>query len=464
MQQVGVIGMAVMGKNLALNIKHNGFSVSVFNITREETDDVASKYADENLLPTYSWEEFVKSLEKPRKIIMMIRAGKPVDETIEHLKPFLDIGDILIDGGNSYFRDTNRRHADFGRLGIKYIGLGVSGGEIGALNGPSMMPGGDSSSYAALSPMFEKIAAKNPDGIPCVAYIGPEGSGHYVKMIHNGIEYGMMQLICEIFDVLRKALGWNNKQIADQFEVWNSGDLQAYLISISSKVLRKKDNITGKDMVDVILNEASYKGTGNWMLEDAINLGAPISVIAAAVFARFMSTLAIKDHVLDDKPTLAKIDSDLVPAFGNALYLAQAVSYAQGFQQLKMASQAYDWSLNYSSIAQIWESGCIIRSKTLTDIRNAFNEKPQLDNLFLAPFFTALRLSHLSDLRLVVAKAGAFGIPVPAFSAALSYLESIFNSSLPANLLQAQRDYFGAHTYRRNDKPGIFHTEWYDEA
>jgi 6-phosphogluconate dehydrogenase, decarboxylating len=464
MQQIGVIGMAVMGKNLALNIKHNGFSVSVFNITREETDEVASKYAGENLLPTYSWEEFVMSLETPRKIIMLIKAGKPVDETIEHLKPFLDKGDILIDGGNSYFGDTNRRHADLSKLSINYMGIGVSGGELGALNGPSMMPGGDQSSYAALAPMLEKVAAKNPEGMPCVAYIGPEGSGHYVKMIHNGIEYGIMQLICEIYDVLRKVMGWNNKQIADLFEVWDNGDLQAYLISITSRVLRKKDDITGKDMVDVILNEASYKGTGNWMVEDAISLGAPVSVIAEAVFARFMSHLAIKERVVDSKPTSTKIGSSLVPALGNALYLAQAVSYAQGFQQLELASDAYNWNLKYSSIAQIWEAGCIIRSKTLTDIRAAFDGNPQLDNLFLAPFFSTLRLSHLDDLRLIVAKAGEFGIPVPALSAALSYLESIFNSSLPANLLQAQRDYFGAHTYKRNDKTGIFHTEWYDEA
>lgn len=463
MQQIGVMGMAVMGKNLALNIKNKGYSVSVFNITRKETDEVAKKYADEDLLPTYSWIEFVESLERPHKIIMMIKAGDPVDKTIDHLKPLLDKGDILIDGGNSLYQDTNRRYYDLQLVGIHYIGLGVSGGELGALHGPSMMPGGDKSAYQQVAPILEKVAARTPEGIPCIAYIGPEGSGHYVKMVHNGIEYGIMQLICEIYDIMRKAGGLDNAVIADVFDEWNRGILRAYLIEITGKILRHKDAETGKDMVDVILNQASYKGTGNWMLEDAIRLGAPISVIAEAVFARFMS-----DRVLDGPVPAADITTssgtNLAPMLGQTLYLVQAVSYAQGFQQLKLASDAYDWKLDFSSIARVWEAGCIIRSKTLVDIRRAFEANANLTNVFQATYFQKMIKDNITEFRKAVRIASDYGIPTSALSAALSYLESLFNTTLPANLLQAQRDYFGAHTFKRVDNPGIFHTEWYTEA
>lgn len=463
MQQIGIIGMAVMGKNLALNIKNHGYSVSVYSVSTAETKKVANKYADDALLPTYSWVDFVASLERPRKIIMMIKAGKPVDDTIDRLKALLNKGDILIDGGNSYFDDTNRRVKSLNLIGIHYLGLGVSGGELGALKGPSMMPGGAKSAYQEIAPILEKIAAKTPEGIPCVAYMGPAGAGHYVKMVHNGIEYGIMQSICEIYDLIRKIMSLNNIQIADYFEDWNNGELEAYLVEITGEVLRQKDSKTGKDLVDVILNQASYKGTGNWMIEDAIKLGAPISVIASAVFARFMSDRVISgtSPIINEKKV---INTNLTGIFKQALYLTQAVSYAQGFQQMKLASETYQWNLNFSSIASVWEAGCIIRSKTLVDIRHAFDLDDQIENLFQADFFKNMLRTNIDALRQTVSLAGEYGIPVPALSSALSYLESLFNQSLPANLLQAQRDYFGAHTYKRVDEPGIFHTEWYTEA
>lgn len=463
MQQIGIIGMAVMGKNLALNIKNHGYSVSVYSVSTAETKKVANKYANDALLPTYSWVDFVASLERPRKIIMMIKAGKPVDDTIDRLKALLNKGDILIDGGNSYFDDTNRRVKSLNLIGIHYLGLGVSGGELGALKGPSMMPGGAKSAYQEIAPILEKIAAKTPEGIPCVAYMGPAGAGHYVKMVHNGIEYGIMQSICEIYDLIRKIMSLNNIQIADYFEDWNNGELEAYLVEITGEVLRQKDSKTGKDLVDVILNQASYKGTGNWMIEDAIKLGAPISVIASAVFARFMSDRVISgtSPIINEKKV---INTNLTGIFKQALYLTQAVSYAQGFQQMKLASETYQWNLNFSSIASVWEAGCIIRSKTLVDIRHAFDLDDQIENLFQADFFKNMLRTNIDALRQTVSLAGEYGIPVPALSSALSYLESLFNQSLPANLLQAQRDYFGAHTYKRVDEPGIFHTEWYTEA
>ena len=464
MQQVGIIGMAVMGKNLALNIKNSGYSVSVFNITRAETDEVASKYADKNLLATYSWEEFVGSLEKPRKIIMMIKAGSPVDQTIEHLQGILDKGDILIDGGNSFYKDTNRRYQYLQQFGINYIGMGISGGELGALNGPSMMPGGDEEICQKLLPLFKKIAAKTPANEACVNYIGPEGSGHYVKMVHNGIEYGIMQAICEIYDILRNILNLNNAEISDIFDKWNQGSLNSYLISITTNILRQKDPITQKDMVDVILNKADYKGTGNWMIEDALRLGTPISVIFAAVFARFVSnsTLGSLENPTHSDFTI-KNKNKFIKQLESSLYLAQIISYAQGFEQLRCASKAYNWNLNYANIAQIWEAGCIVRAASLTNIKNSFEKHPNIKNIFQAPFFEHLAKENLSSLRDVIKSAHECYIPTPVLDAALDYILSIFNSKLPANLLQAQRDYFGAHTYARIDRSGTFHTQWYDE-
>lgn len=467
MQQIGIIGMAVMGKNLALNIKNNGYSVSVFNITREETDKVASKYADKNLLATYSWGEFVNSLEKPRKIIMLIKSGVPVDQTIEHLKDLLDKGDILIDGGNSFYKDTNRRYQYLQQFGINYIGMGISGGELGALRGPSMMPGGDEKIYQKLLPLFKKISAKTADNEACVDYIGPEGSGHYVKMVHNGIEYGIMQAICEVYDILRNILNLNNDEVSDIFDKWNQGSLNSYLMSITSNILRQKDPISQKYMVDIILNKADYKGTGNWMIEDALRLGAPISVIFAAVFARFVSNSTLS--TLSTLSNIANFDfvienkSKFIEQLEDALYLVQIISYSQGFEQLHCASESYNWHLNYANIAKIWEAGCIIRAESLINIKNSFVKSPNQKNILQDPVFEHLVTGNLSSLRYIIKSAHEYYVPTPVLDASLDYILSIFNSKLPANLLQAQRDYFGAHTYLRIDKAGTFHTQWYDE-
>ncbi len=461
MQQFGVIGLSVMGKNLALNVKNHGFSVSGFSIDKPEVDALA-KYEDKNLKPTYTWEEFVNSLEKPRKILIQIMAGKPVDETLQKLLPLLDKGDILIDGGNSNFHDTNRRAHEMAKHGIHFFGMGVSGGEEGALNGPALMPGGDEKAYEEVAPILEAIAAKTPTGQPCVGYIGPEGSGHYVKMVHNGIEYGIMQIIAEVYDVLRTAGNYSNNEMSEIFANWDKGALQAYLIEITSKVLKQKDDLTDDNIIDHILNEASYKGTGNWMLEDAIKLGAPITVIAEAVLARFMSKATFRDGTAP-KMDQARAPKDLVDKLGKALYLAMAVSYAQGFEQMTMAANAYNWKLHFSTIAQNWEAGCIIRSQMLHDIKFAYNSDPDLKNLFKAPFFAKVMNSNLDALKEVVQIAAEAGVPTPTLSAALNYLESIFNPRLPQNIIQGQRDYFGAHTYQRNDRPGTFHTEWYEE-
>ncbi|MBD5432671.1 MAG: NADP-dependent phosphogluconate dehydrogenase [Lactobacillus sp.] len=461
MQQFGVIGLSVMGKNLALNAKNHGFSVAGYSIDKPEVDALA-KYEDKDLKPTYTLEDFVNSLERPRKILVQIMAGAPVDEVIQRLIPLLDKGDIIIDGGNSNFHDTVRRSRELEAKGIHFFGMGVSGGEEGALNGPALMPGGDEKAYEEVAPILEAMAAKTPSGQPCVGYIGPEGSGHYVKMVHNGIEYGIMQIICEVYDILRTIGGYSNEEMSDIFAKWDESALKSYLIEITAKVLKQKDDLTPDYVVDHILNEASYKGTGNWMLEDAIKLGVPITVIAEAVMARFMSKATFRD---DPEPTVTpkKAPKDLVEKLGKALYLATAVSYAQGFEQMTAAANAYNWGLHYDTIAQNWEAGCIIRSEMLQDIKSAYRADSNLQNLFKAPFFDKVKKDNIGALRDIIKLATDAGIPTPTLSAALNYLESIFNPNLPQNLLQAQRDYFGAHTYQRNDRPGTFHTEWYEE-
>lgn len=461
MQQFGVIGLAVMGKNLALNMRSHNISVSGFSIDKKEVDALA-KYEDSELKPTYSWEEFVNSLEKPRKILIMIRAGKPVDQTLEKLATLLEPGDIVIDGGNSNFHDTARRYKELEKSGIHFIGMGVSGGEEGALRGPALMPGGDKEAYDEVYPFLKKIAAKTPEGRPCVSYIGPGASGHYVKMVHNGIEYGMMQIISEVYDIMRKVGNLSNDEMSEIFAKWNEGQLKTYLVEITSAVLKQKDNLTKDHIIDHILNVASYKGTGNWMLEDAIKLGAPISVIAEAVLARFMSKATTREAVM---PTWApkKVPDDLIKNLEGALFLAQSVSYAQGFEQMTMAGKAYDWKLRFPSIAQNWEAGCIIRSASLKDIEDAYTENNDLTNLFESPYFKKVMEKYLPALRIILKLAAEAEIPTPTLSAARNYLESIFNPNLPANLIQGQRDYFGAHTYLRNDREGVFHTEWYEE-
>lgn len=461
MQQFGVIGLAVMGKNLALNVKRHGFSVSCLSIDQPEVDAM-QQYADDNLKAYNSWDDFVASLEKPRKILVQIKAGKPVDETLHKLMTLLDPGDIVIDGGNSNFHDTTRRYHELEEKGLHFIGMGVSGGEQGALNGPALMPGGDEDAYNEVAPILEAIAAKTADGRPCVSYIGPESSGHYVKMVHNGIEYGIMQEICEVYDLLRKAGRLDNKAMADLFAKWDEGELSSYLVNITSKILRQKDELTDDYVVDHILNVASYKGTGNWMLEDAIRLGAPISVTAEAVLSRFMSKAAFRDGQVHELAAGIKFPN-LAKNLAGALLLAQTVSYAQGFDQLHMAAKAYGWNLHYPAIAQNWEAGCIIRSKTLVKIEKAYREQKDLASLFKAPAFAKMLKQNIESLRAILMIALQDHVPTPALSAAMNYLESLFNPELPANLLQGQRDYFGAHTYLRNDRPGTFHTEWYAE-
>lgn len=466
MQQFGVIGLSVMGKNLALNVRNHGFSVSGYSIDKPEIDALA-KYEDDKLKPCYTLEEFVNSLEKPRKILIQIMAGAPVDETLHKLLPLLDKGDIVIDGGNSNYHDTNRRYHEMEKHGIHFIGMGVSGGEEGALNGPALMPGGDEEAYKEVAPILEAIAAKNKEGKPCVSYMGPEGAGHYVKMVHNGIEYAIMQEFSEVYSLLRDVAHKSDDEMSEIFDKWNHSVVQAYLSEITSKVLKQKDDLTSDNIIDHILNVASYKGTGNWTLEDGVALGAPVTVIAEAVMARFMSKqthLALESGI---KPTEFKyegeIPEDLVDEFGKTLQLAQAVAYAQGFQELNMAAKAYNWDLRYKSIAQGWEAGCIIRSAMLKDIENAYSNGKKLTNLFEDGYFRKLMEDNLPSLRKSVEFATKAGVPTPTLSAALNYLESIFNPKLPANMIQGQRDYFGAHTYLRNDRKGTFHTEWYEE-
>jgi len=462
MQDIGVMGMAVMGRNLAVNINKNGYSVSVYNITRKETDEVVSQFSENGVIGTYNLEDFIKSLRKPRKIILMIKAGEPVDQVIDEIHPLLDKGDILIDGGNSNFRDTDRRYDYLKSMGIHYIGMGVSGGELGALNGPSIMPGGDKVAYSQVSTILEKISAKTENGTACVNYIGPKGSGHYVKMVHNGIEYGIMQVISESYYLMKKILNMSNSSMAETFKEWNKGALRSYLISITGNVLSAKDKITGKDMIDVILNKASYKGTGNWMVEEAMNVGAPISLITSAVFSRFISD---KNYTLDLKKTLSnvEVDGDFLKEIEQSLYLAEIVSYAQGFNQMSKASISYNWNLQLNKIAQVFESGCIIQADVLKDIENAYESVSNIENILLDPYFTSKVNECIPSLRKVVSISVQKGVPVPGFMDTLSYIDSLAKLDLPANMIQAQRDYFGAHTYERVDKEGTFHNSWYKE-
>lgn len=463
-QQIGVVGMAVMGRNLALNIESRGYSVSIFNRSREKTEDVIAENADKNLVPYYTVEEFVNSLEKPRRILLMVKAGEGTDKTIDSLKPFLDKGDILIDGGNTFYRDTIRRNRELSAEGFNFIGTGVSGGEEGALKGPSIMPGGQKAAYDLVAPILEKIAAR-AEGEACVAYMGPDGAGHYVKMVHNGIEYGDMQLISEAYSLLKNALKLSNQALADTFSEWNKGELNSYLIDITKDIFTKKDE-EGKYLVDVILDEAANKGTGKWTSQSSLDLGEPLSLITESVFARYLSSLK------DQRVAASKVLSGPAPqAFTGdkkefiekvrrALYLGKIVSYAQGFSQLKAASQENNWNLHYGEIAKIFRAGCIIRAQFLQKITDAYAHDADIANLLLAPYFKKVADEYQQALRDVVAYAVQHGIPTPTLSAAIAYYDSYRSAVLPANLIQAQRDYFGAHTYKRTDKEGVFHTEW----
>ncbi|WP_026073408.1 NADP-dependent phosphogluconate dehydrogenase [Robertmurraya massiliosenegalensis] len=466
-QQFGVIGLAVMGKNLAMNIESRGYSVSVYNRSREKTDEMLKEVEGRNFVGTYTIEEFVESLEKPRKIMLMVKAGGPTDATIEQLKPHLEKGDILIDGGNTFFVDTQRRNKELSELGIHFIGTGVSGGEEGALKGPSIMPGGQKEAYELVAPIFKDISAKVNDE-PCTTYIGPDGAGHYVKMVHNGIEYGDMQLISESYFLLKNVLGLTAEELHEVFADWNKGELDSYLIEITADIFKKKDDETGKPMVDVILDTAGQKGTGKWTSQSALDLGVPLPIITESVFARFIS--AMKDErvaaskVLNG-PEVTPFSGDrasFIESVRKALYMSKICSYAQGFAQMRAASEEYNWDLQYGDIAMIFRGGCIIRAQFLQKIKDAYDREAGLKNLLLDPYFKEIVESYQYALREIIAVAVQNGIPVPCFSAALSYYDSYRTETLPANLLQAQRDYFGAHTYQRVDKEGIFHTEWLD--
>ncbi|MGB3160800.1 NADP-dependent phosphogluconate dehydrogenase [Carnobacterium sp.] len=468
-QQIGVVGMAVMGKNLALNIESRGYSVSIFNRTGSKTEAVISENPDKNLVPTYTMEEFVGSLEKPRRILLMVQAGKGTDATIQGLLPHLDTGDILIDGGNTFFKDTIRRSEELAESGVNFIGTGVSGGEEGALLGPAIMPGGQKEAYDLVAPILEKIAAVAEDGQPCVAYIGPNGAGHYVKMVHNGIEYGDMQLIAESYDLLRKVAGLSVDEVAEVFAEWNKGELDSFLIELTADALTKKDPETGKPMVDIILDRAGNKGTGKWTSQSALDLGVPLPLITESVFARYIS--ALKDERVEaskilPEPTAYSFDGDkaiLVENIRKALYFSKIMSYAQGFAQMRTASEEYDWNLQYGEIAKVFRAGCIIRARFLQKITDAYDKNPELKNLMLDDYFLDITKNYQDAVRDVIGIAVKSGVPIPTFSSAIAYYDSYRSARLPANIIQAQRDYFGAHTYERTDKPGTFHFDWYGE-
>ncbi|MGF1601236.1 MAG: NADP-dependent phosphogluconate dehydrogenase [Thermosynechococcaceae cyanobacterium] len=464
-QQFGLIGLAVMGENLALNVERNGFPVAVYNRTRSRTDEfMTERAAGRNIKPTYSPEELVESLVQPRRIVIMVKAGGPVDAVIQQLKPLLSPGDALIDGGNSLYEDTVRRTKELEADGLRFIGMGVSGGEEGALNGPSLMPGGTKEAYADLEPILTKIAAQVDDG-PCVTYIGPGGAGHYVKMVHNGIEYGDMQLIAEAYDLLR-SVGLTAAQLHQVFADWNKTDeLNSFLIEITTEIFTYIDPDTNKPLVDVIMDKAGQKGTGRWTVMSALELGVPIPTITAAVNARIASSY--KDERISASKILsgptAKYEGDqqtFVNQVRDALYCSKICSYAQGMALMGAASKEFSFNLDLGKIARIWKGGCIIRAGFLDKIKKAFSDDPNLPNLLLAPEFKQTILDRQEAWREVMATAAKIGVPVPAFSASLDYFDSYRREHLPQNLTQAQRDFFGAHTYERIDKEGSFHTEW----
>jgi 6-phosphogluconate dehydrogenase len=466
--KIGLVGLAVMGENLALNVESKGFPISVYNRTVEKTEALlAGRAKGKKFFGGKTIPEFLGSLERPRRVILMVKAGAPVDDMIAQIAPHLEPGDILIDGGNSHFADTRRRHDALKAKGFPFIGSGVSGGEEGALKGPSLMPGGPKEAYEHIRPIWEKIAAQVDDG-PCCAYIGPDGAGHFVKMCHNGIEYGDMQLIAESYDILRRLLGLEAPQLAEIFAEWNRGLLSSYLIEITATVFAKKDPETGKPLVDLILDKAGQKGTGKWMSQIALDLGVPIPTINAAVEGRILS--AFKDDRVRASRVLPgpkaepyKADRKaLIEAVRDALYASKICSYAQGMVMLQAASDEYKWDLDLGETARIWKGGCIIRAQFLDLIKNAFRKNPGLRNLLLDDHFKAWVAEAQPRWRHVVQTAQAAGIPVLAMSASLAYYDSVRAERLPQNLTQGQRDLFGAHTYERVDKPGKgpFHTEW----
>ncbi len=470
LQSFGVIGLAVMGENLALNVESKGFSVSVFNRSREKTDTfMATRAQGKNVKAAFTLEDFVASLEQPRRILVMVKAGDPVDKVIQQLKPLLAKGDTIIDGGNSLFDDTARRTTELENTGLTFIGMGVSGGEEGALKGPSLMPGGTEAAYKNLEPILVKIAAQVDDG-PCVTYIGPGGAGHYVKMVHNGIEYGDMQLIAEAYDLLKNVLGLGHQEIHQVFTDWNkTAELESFLIRITADIFKVIDPETNQALVELIMDAAGQKGTGRWTVQSALELGVPIPTIIAAVNARIMSSLKTERVAAAEILTgpTAKFTGDkatFINQIRDALYCSKICSYAQGMALLNTASQVNKYQLKLGEIAGIWKGGCIIQAGFLGSIKQAFKDQPDLPNLLLAKEFKQTILDRQSAWREVLSQAALLGIAVPAFSASLDYFDSYRRANLPQNLTQAQRDYFGAHTYERTDKPGVFHTEWAEGA
>ena len=463
----GVFGLAVMGQNLARNVASRGVSVAVYNRTPARTQRMIEEHgAEAGFVPSYDVASFVRSIDRPRTILVMVKAGPAVDETIGELRPHLEAGDILVDGGNSFFGDTRRRAAEIEGTGLRFLGTGISGGEEGALRGPSLMPGGTREAYEHVEPIFTRIAAQ-VDGVPCCAYMGADGAGHYVKMVHNGIEYADIQLIAEAYDFLAQAVGLGAPEQAEIFQEWNRGDLDSYLIQITSEVLAKRDAATGRPLVDVILDEAEQKGTGKWTSQDALELGVPVTAITEAVFARSLSAqrarrVAAAGALRGPRGAARGAhDADgLVGAVRDALYASKVVAYAQGFEQLAAASAEYGWGLDFGAIATIWRGGCIIRARFLNRIKEAYDERPDLHSLLLAPYFRDAVASAQDAWRRVVCTAVELGVPTPAFSSALAYYDGRRRERAPANLIQALRDYFGAHTYRRVDREGSFHTRW----
>ncbi|NWQ41742.1 decarboxylating NADP(+)-dependent phosphogluconate dehydrogenase [Bacillus sp. EB106-08-02-XG196] len=462
---IGVIGLGVMGSNIALNMASKGEHVAVYNYTRDLTDQLVEKLEGQSITSYYEIQDFVQSLETPRKVFVMVTAGKAIDSVIGSLMPHLEEGDVIMDGGNSHYEDTERRYDELKSKGIGYLGIGISGGEVGALTGPSIMPGGDKEVYEKAAPILTKIAAQ-VDNTPCCVYMGPKGAGHFVKMVHNGIEYADMQLIAEAYTFLRERLQLSVHEIADIFETWNQGELKSYLIEITAEILRKKDEVTGLPLIDVILDKAGQKGTGKWTSIQAIDNGIPASIITESLFARYISALkeervhaqSILTGPKYEQPQLDK--NEWIDYIRQALYMGKVCAYAQGFTQYKMTSELFGWELPLKDIALIFRGGCIIRAEFLNVISEAYQAQPNLANLLISPYFAEKVIDYQMGLRKVVCEGINSGISFPCLSASLTYFDSYRKGISNANLLQAQRDYFGAHTYERNDLSGVFHTNW----
>jgi 6-phosphogluconate dehydrogenase len=465
--QFGMIGLAVMGRNLALNVEEHGFPVAVWNLETEWVDSFVGENPGKQFIGAKSLEQFVEQLERPRRIMMMIKAGAPVDMTIERIKPLLESGDILIDGGNSYFKDTQRREEELRKEHLCFVGSGVSGGEEGARHGPSLMPGGAREAYDHIRPIFEAISAKTDSGA-CVTYVGPDGAGHFVKMVHNGIEYGDMQLIAEAYDILRSALELEASELADIFAEWNRGPLESFLIEITANIFRRRDHETGQPLVDLVLDKAEQKGTGKWTTQEALDERVAIPTIAAAIDARVLSSMKDERGEASRRikgPTTQQARSGkatLIQAVHDALYASKICSYAQGMNLIRQGSNQYNWNVNLSEMARIWKGGCIIRARFLNSIMDAYNRRPDLPNLLLDDEFSRWIQEAQANWRLALNTAISIGVPAPAMSASLAYFDSYRSARLPQNLTQAQRDYFGSHTYERVDHPerGHVHTEW----